>query len=30
VLGAIRATPNDLLGWMKVIPPGKDVVTYCT
>ena len=30
VHGALRATPNDLVGWMKVIPPGKDVVTYCT
>ena len=28
--GAVRATPNDLVGWIKVIPPGKDVVTYCT
>jgi len=30
VRGALRATPNDLVGWLKVIPPGKDVVTYCT
>ncbi len=30
VRGAIRAAPNDLVGWIKVIPPGKDVVTYCT
>lgn len=30
VYGALRATPNDLVGWIKVIPPGKDVVTYCT
>jgi hypothetical protein len=28
--GAVRATPNDLVGWLKLIPPGKDVVTYCT
>ena len=30
VSGALRATPNDIGGWLKVIPPGKNVVTYCT
>jgi len=30
IAGALRAEPNDLTGWLKVIPPGKDVVTYCT
>lgn len=30
IAGALRATPNDLSGWLSVIPPGKDVVTYCT
>jgi len=30
IAGALRAAPNDLTGWLKVLPPGKDVVTYCT
>lgn len=30
IAGALRAQPNDLSGWLKLIPPGKDVVTYCT
>ncbi|MGO9451600.1 MAG: rhodanese-like domain-containing protein [Candidatus Binataceae bacterium] len=28
--GAISADPSDLEGWLKVLPRGKDVVTYCT
>ncbi len=27
---ALRAEPNDLSGWLKVLPPGKSVATYCT
>jgi hypothetical protein len=30
IQGAIRTEPNDLSGWLRVIPRGKDVVTYCT
>jgi hypothetical protein len=30
ITGALRGTPNDLTGWLSVLPPGKDVVTYCT
>lgn len=28
--GALRANPNELTGWLKVVPAGKDIVTYCT
>ena len=30
IKGALRANPNDLTGWLNVLPRGKDVVTYCT
>jgi hypothetical protein len=30
IAGAVRATPNDLTGWLAAIKPGKDVITYCT
>jgi len=30
IKGALRAQPNDLTGWVSVVPPGKSVVTYCT
>jgi len=28
--GALRADPNDLTGWLAIVRPGKDVITYCT
>jgi hypothetical protein len=30
IKGAVRANPNDLTGWLTVVPRGKDVITYCT
>jgi hypothetical protein len=30
VRGAIRTNPNDLTGWLTVVSPGKNVVTYCS
>jgi hypothetical protein len=30
IKGAVRANPNDLTGWLTVVPRGKDVLTYCT
>lgn len=30
IKGALRAIPNDLTGWLNVLPRGKNVVTYCT
>jgi hypothetical protein len=30
IKGALRARPNELAGWLAVLPPGKSVVTYCT
>jgi hypothetical protein len=30
IRGAIRTNPNDLTGWLTVVSPGKDIVTYCT
>ena len=30
IKGAVRANPNDLNGWLTVVPRGKDVITYCT
>lgn len=30
IAGALRAVPNELSGWLNVLPKGKDVVTYCT
>jgi hypothetical protein len=30
IKGALRAQPNELTGWLSMLPPGKDVITYCT
>jgi hypothetical protein len=30
IRGAIRASPNDLTGWLANVRNGKDVITYCT
>jgi Domain of unknown function (DUF4760) len=30
IKGAVRANPNDLTGWLTVVPRGKAVITYCT
>ncbi len=30
IAGALRAEPNDLRGWVNVLPRGKSVATYCT
>jgi hypothetical protein len=30
IKAAVRANPNDLNGWLTVVPRGKDVITYCT